>query len=94
MCLCVSDESGSGQSGVQSKRSRLVEGEAGQDVVVEAAVEGVQVLSELCVVEGQRSSLVVQKHSDPERLNGDPHVCAPAVVQELVLVSEEKRSGY
>lgn len=77
---------------VHSKRSRVVQAKAGVDVISEVTVEGVQVLFQIYVKERQSPSVVVECHSNPHGVHGDPQVRTPAVVQKLVFVPNKKRS--
>lgn len=65
---------------VHSESSWVVQAEAGLDVVLEVTVEGVKVLFQVHVEEGQCVLLVVQRHSDPHRVHRDPQIWTPAVV--------------
>ena len=66
--------------------SWVVQGKARVHIALEAAVEGVEVLFKLHVVEGQRPAIVVESHSDTHRVHGNPQVRTPAVMKELVLM--------
>jgi hypothetical protein len=57
------------------------------NVALEATVEGVEVLFQLYVEEGQDPSLIVQTEPYPHRVHRYPDVWAPAAVEELILVS-------
>lgn len=81
---------GCGQAGAERQRSGVVQGEAGVQVVQEVTAEGVQVLPQRRVIEGQDPSRVIQKHADPQRLHRDANVRRPAVVQELVFMPAEE----
>lgn len=48
---------------VHSKRSWAVETKAGVDIILEATVEGVQVLFQIHIEEGESPLLVIQCHS-------------------------------
>lgn len=52
----------------------------------ELTAEGVEVLPQRCVVEGEDPAGIIQEHADPQRLHRDTDVRRPAVVQELVFV--------
>lgn len=60
----------------------------------EVTAEGVEMLPQRCVVEGQDPTGIIQEHTDPQRLHRDAYVRRPAAVQELVLVPEEERSRF
>ena len=66
--------------------SWVVQGEARVHIALEAAVEGVEVLFQLHVVEGQCPAVVVQSHTDSHRVHCNPQVRTPAVMEELVLM--------
>ena len=56
------------------------------DIALEVAVEGVEMLFQLHVVEGQRPAIVVKSHADTHWVHGNPQVRTPAVMKELVLM--------
>lgn len=73
---------------VYSESSRVVQAEAGMDIISEVTVEGVQVLLQIHVKERQSPSLVVQCHANPHRVHCNPQVGTPAVVQKLIFMPE------
>lgn len=73
---------------VYSEISRVVQAEAGMDIISEVTVEGVQVLLQIHVKERQSPSLVVQCHANPHRVHCNPQVGTPAVVQKLIFMPE------
>lgn len=73
---------------VYSESSRVVQAEAGMDIISEVTVEGVQVLLQIHVKERQSPSLVVQYHANPHRVHCNPQVGTPAVVKKLIFMPE------
>lgn len=73
---------------VYSESSRVVQAEAGMDIISEVTVEGVQVLLQIHVKERQSPPLVVQCHANPHRVHCNPQVGTPAVVQKLIFMPE------
>lgn len=73
---------------VYSESSRVVQAEAGMDIISKVTVEGVQVLLQIHVKERQSPSLVVQCHANPHRVHCNPQVGTPAVVQKLIFMPE------
>lgn len=73
---------------MDGERSRVVEAETGLHIIPEVALEGVQVLLQIHIEEGQSSSVVVKCHSDSDRMHRNPQIWTPAVVQKLIFVSE------
>lgn len=73
---------------VYSESSRVVQAEAGVDIISKVTVEGVQVLLQIHVKERQSPPLVVQCHANPHRVHCNPQVGTPAVVQKLIFMPE------
>lgn len=71
---------------VDAEFSGVVQAEAGVHIIGEVALESVQVLSNVGVNERQCPAVIVQGHSDPDWIHGDPQVWTPAVVKKLVFV--------
>ncbi len=75
-----------GHSGAERQRSGVIQRQTRLDVVQELTAEGVEVLPQRCVVEGEDPAGIIQEHADPQRRHRDTDVRRPAVVQELVFV--------
>ena len=71
---------------VKREHPGVVQSEAGVDVALELAAEGMKVLLQVHVEEGQGPLAVVQQKPNPHWVHCDPDVGTPAAVQELVLV--------
>lgn len=78
---------------MDGERSWVVEAETGLYQIPEVTLEGVQVLLQIHIEEGQSSSVVVQCHSDSDRMHRDPQIWTPAVVQKLIFVPGIKRGS-
>lgn len=68
----------------------VVQSKAGMHVVQEAALEGVEVLGQVCIEEGQLPRIIVQQNTDPLGMNRNPDFGGPAIVQELILVPKNR----
>lgn len=75
-----------GHSGAERQGSGVIQCKTRLNVVQELTAEGVEVLPQCCVVEGEDPAGIIQKHTDPQRLHRDADVRRPAVVQELIFV--------
>lgn len=54
----------------ERKSSWVVKGETGMHIMQELTVEGVEVLSYVCVEEGQLPLVVIQRHPNPQGMAG------------------------
>ena len=73
------------------KSSWVVQGKAGMNIVKELTAKGIEVLSQICIEEGQLPLVVVQCHTNSQGMAGYSDVWCPAIVQKLVLVPIGKR---
>lgn len=71
---------------VHSKSSWAVETKAGVDIILEAIVEGVQVLFQIHIEEGESPLLVIQCHSYPHWVHCDSQVRTPTMMEELIFM--------